>query len=969
MKKGTIIKVLSLGICLVMLMAMVPQGLSVFADDEFIEDTIFFNNDGNSSHGSSGAGAGADTNTSSWTLAHTTSNAVIDDPTDAANKVVSVFLNSNANSGFGRGNNIRFDNHGIISERVYFPDKISGAMTINYQPIGGKRTMAVKFTYDTAAEDYAITIGNSSAVVGRVAKETWITVNQDIRIEKRTADKEYRDITMNISVVGDLKDAGGNAVTKLAGTNTNSIEYNVSNWGTHREVLMHDFTAPGSPATPEGFYIDDIKMYEVGSFVIDKVETERYAGDTIGNINLNGKVKLTMMHNIDVATFDAGKIIVSNGNDILPVTNVIFDISKPNIITLDFAGDTLDKYTTFDIGFDESVKDIAGQSLFEENFFQTLGGFNETRPKVAPEPTPIGGYIMPDKYNTGHITPKEELVDFYVKYPEFAGITNIKIDEAMAKKYNYTFEGFTLGGPGKHIRINVNTDNVTIRDFFMESYDYVAIGGDARNTLVEDGEMIATNGTAVSGDGKTLRRLYIHDVGADHLKPGDNWLVESCYLTDGGNGSHMSHADGMQMSGSSGKWINNIRIRGNRVDMPTLPYYNVSNSPMFLSLNFGNASNVELQYNWLNGGGWSTYITDGGGTFDMIHVTFANNMYGGGQRYGEWNVGIKNAATELPNYETDNIKLKEANIPCVGSVVYTNEDGERIYDLDNAAGGTLKVMANIANYTLVEQDVYMVAELKKNGNVIASAPLSTTVSRYIHPDEYYVNPVREYQLLMVAGFSGFDGFAGKNERDRSAALDARKDDLEARVLELNAREDLNIEAHWWPTETGGPSWHFGLKSKPNLPQNVEREVTFANIPEETGGYTVEVKVYKTNASGALLRSDVLTSSAEDDGSNEFTVAALNASKEGSDCFISASVRNTFTDAKELNFTVAVYNEDKLVHVDIVPQSIAVTTGSTHKFKYEPGITLSGTHKIKVMVWDTETMQPLCAAFEKLVSAI
>ena len=126
MKKGMLIKSISLCLSIVMLLAIaIPQGLSVFAsDNEFVEDIIFFNNDGGSSHGSSGAG-GSDGNTSSWTLAHNTSNGVIKDPEDSTNNVVSVMIAASANPNFGRGNNIRFENHGIISERVYFPNKIS----------------------------------------------------------------------------------------------------------------------------------------------------------------------------------------------------------------------------------------------------------------------------------------------------------------------------------------------------------------------------------------------------------------------------------------------------------------------------------------------------------------------------------------------------------------------------------------------------------------------------------------------------------------------------------------------------------------------------------------------------------------------------------------------------------------------------------------------------------------------------
>ena len=170
MKKNIFTKTISLCITLVMLLVMaIPQGLSVIAAEEFVEDKIFFDNSGDNDHGSSGAGTASDpNNTASWTMVNDITKAVISDPEDTANKVISVMTASKPNPAFGRGSNIRFDKHGIISERVYFPGTITGALIVNYQPVSGKVAEAVRFTYDSANDDYAITIGGSSTVeIGR----------------------------------------------------------------------------------------------------------------------------------------------------------------------------------------------------------------------------------------------------------------------------------------------------------------------------------------------------------------------------------------------------------------------------------------------------------------------------------------------------------------------------------------------------------------------------------------------------------------------------------------------------------------------------------------------------------------------------------------------------------------------------------------------------------------------------------
>lgn len=118
------------------------------------------------------------------------------------------------------------------------------------------------------------------------------------------------------------------------------------------------------------------------------------------------------------------------------------------------------------------------------------------------DPEYNGGYVMPDLYNTGPITPKDKLVDFGEKYPEVrTDTTRYLIDVNSAEKYNYTFEGFKST---KQIIIN-GVSNVTIKDFVIEmgELDHFAIRianfnglGQPKNILITDGEITGSKSSA-----------------------------------------------------------------------------------------------------------------------------------------------------------------------------------------------------------------------------------------------------------------------------------------------------------------------------------------------------------------------------------------------------------------------------------------------------------------------------------------
>lgn len=348
------------------------------------------------------------------------------------------------------------------------------------------------------------------------------------------------------------------------------------------------------------------------------------------------------------------------------------------------------------------------------------------------DPEYNGGYVMPDLYNTGPITPKSKLVDFGEKYPEVrTDATRYLIDAKSAAKYNYTFEGFKSG---KQIIVN-GVSNVTVRDFLIDMGDidhYALRVADFNNVesptnvLFSDGEVIGSKGAAVVGNGYIARRLYIHDYYGDAFKAGNNIVIESCYIGSGGM-KEGAHSDGFQVS----FFAENFKLLGNRFDMIAAGGAYKANATLFLSLEKETANNATFNYNWLNGGGYTIYVCEyEEGKF--TNVSFKNNIFGNGRRFGYSTGEMRSRVTGLDT----SIYAEDEDVPFIGSVVYYNQNGTRITDLKNT-DGKIKILANTANYTPNEQNITLVAKLYNYKNeLVKTYEKDNTIMRNMTGKEY-----------------------------------------------------------------------------------------------------------------------------------------------------------------------------------------------------------------------------------------
>ena len=897
-----------------------------------------------------------------------------DDPSGSATKVISL-----TGDAFTRKNYLEISGETVISTRAYIPSADKANAAINF---GGSALMqfADSGTYAIGTEtgsydfdkwmklDFHIIPGDDEDIV-----DSWANTVVRVYIDGTFVAEKAHPFTYAQTVLGvNGSPAGG--------------------WG-YNNPQLEVRTSVGK------FFFDGIRIFEPSDFAMGEAELERH-NDLAQNIKLDGTVTLVFNHDININTFPNSVKVYEDGVEFTP-TSINIVPSYNNKIAISFAGTKMKPYTYYEFILDDNLEDITGRKISPEakSMSLTSGGEKDAMPARVP-PLELGegeAYIMPDEFNTGYysVAHYSEFKDILERYPfvqksgtEYiiskytidkmrdAGTLEIVDGRAVFKSFKI------LGGS-----LKVTTSDVLVEDFYINSdgirySSNYSVGGGAKNVIAQDGELEGSDGTSVGGENVIAKRLHVHNATADGMKPSSGWLVESCYIHDLGHG-YLAHADGMQVSGSYGGLTNDIRIYGNRIDMPPVPFINVANATFFLKLDFGPLINVDVQYNWFNGGGNSTVFT----AKDRLlrNVTYKNNLMGAGFRYGHAsgvNDGLpEDAGTIDITYATE---AQDLNIPSAGSVVYKDESGTRIRDLADSSD-KLTIVPNFANFTTNEQNIKVVAEMYDiDDNPLGTAsPALDPIPAYTSADDYYKAPVYAFQdamaqnLIEEHGITDFS-FAGTHtetqRNDRLHPYHALQADWV--INTLNNDPMYNISAGWWLWEHAASdadrTWFYGMKEAPYLPLNEQRPFVF-NLPRTpSAGDYVKVSVYKIwdDKADELLRpADIIECSGDIPNKPELKISNSDIYKNsGGEYFICADVANTLTDTQNVSFIAAVYNGDKLVDVKVMPQTIAIGYDDTFAVKYTPNITLNGAYKVKVMVWNA-AQQPLCAATEKAVGAI
>ncbi len=190
-------------------------------------------------------------------------------------------------------------------------------------------------------------------------------------------------------------------------------------------------------------------------------------------------------------------------------------------------------------------------------------------------------------------------------------------------------------------RIQVDANNVTIRNCRITSGDYYPLLNNGTNLLVEDCEIAGTS-TAVTCcigfTNYTARRCNLHG-SADGLKADSTVVIEDCYIHDLATDA-TTHNDGTQTTGGS-----DVTIRHNTYQLGGVSGIN---SCLQIGNEGGTNSNWVIEDNLFDGGGWTINASNDPTQNPNFQIQY--NRFTRRYAYGVGSVG---GATWFGNYYDD----------------------------------------------------------------------------------------------------------------------------------------------------------------------------------------------------------------------------------------------------------------------------------------------------------------------------
>lgn len=767
-------------------------------DKGFVQDTkIYSNNFQSGSFGGTSSGT-----VDKWNRAYQMSNSVVIDPKDPENYVGCITAtNNNALT----KTYLTSDTDLFISVSLYIP-AFDGYYTPQaYIELGKQKPLVLN--YDATNGCYNYTFGTQT---GSVPTDSWMTFSVYLT---QDAELGWDNANWFMQFSGELTTANGASVSYLQ----ENVQMKYGN-----DACNMGFKTENAQKT--GYYIDEFYAYIPEEFG-DNTVTLPSANDGLGNVLLDDKLDIVFYHHLDLATVDLSAIRILNvlGEEV-PYTSVRFDPNRSKYMTITLEGNPLSTFSEFYIDFGD-IKDVTGQSPKKEyTYFETFGRVGQ-RP-LADEliMPPEGGYVMPDEYNTGFRCDESELVDFTEKYGVSPSNSTIIITESIARKFNYEFSHFKTS---YGIKVTASSP-VYMHDFKLDMF---IEGQEPKSTthygIINDGsQMLYVSYATCRGSGSSMfngSRLhvsysYAYDIPADHIKGASYQTFVSCYLRDGGYMSPLAHADVNQTSmfNAETSMTKSMFMVGCRVDVPNYPGVVSNSAAIFLAPervgSFGFA-NYQLSHNWFNGSAITIRLGHGSHAAGLFtHITYAYNRMGYGEQYGTYTGNL--AEEELANYGNGRCDSIE-----VGSVVYYDEGGNRVYSIeDMTESGT--VLVSLSNYTKVARNYSVSVVLEDaSGNAVAVFDKENSISRYI--------PFSEYA-------------------------------------------------------TGSPSTGFKLvNGVPDQPIDEKEEIALTGLPEDLTGYTLKVVVNEITAqSSVLLRTSTLNENGTADVNGSYKKSYLVALESG-----------------------------------------------------------------------------------------
>lgn len=232
-----------------------------------------------------------------------------------------------------------------------------------------------------------------------------------------------------------------------------------------------------------------------------------------------------------------------------------------------------------------------------------------SRPPVPPSPGSAtgSGHAWPGPSTTG---PREGVV--------LRGSGPLHVTQRGA-----VVSGLRVRGDDSGPAVVIDAPDVVVRDVqVLGTADGGGLVVRAPGAVIEDTEVVG--GIGVSGVGVTIRRVNVHGPNDGIHVTSDTGQVRGVLVEDSWIHAPQilagEHYDGIQVRGAQG-----VVLRGNRFDggVPRPE----SSSEIFLEDANGGCSDVRIEGNYINGGGYSLYLSG-------RDVSVTGNTFGRGYHYG-----------------------------------------------------------------------------------------------------------------------------------------------------------------------------------------------------------------------------------------------------------------------------------------------------------------------------------------------
>ena len=159
-------------------------------------------------------------------------------------------------------------------------------------------------------------------------------------------------------------------------------------------------------------------------------------------------------------------------------------------------------------------------------------------------------------------------------------------------------------------------------------YNNVFTGNPSTGLVLQDGELRNASASGLAVSNTVAERLHIHHTAADAVKAFSNVVLADSYIHHLGY-REGSHSDGVQMVGGR-----NVTIRGNNFEMRYQEPGYTNSQVIILKTDNGAISNVHVDRNWINGGGFSIQVVRKDGAEGLSDIRITDNRFGRDYQFG-----------------------------------------------------------------------------------------------------------------------------------------------------------------------------------------------------------------------------------------------------------------------------------------------------------------------------------------------